>query len=210
MALTTDEWYERLKRFVPSWRFCKDAAGNDPEKISALFFGMAAGISALEQAIEDHQRETFICEAVDGYLDEHGSERNVERVDGETNFSYAQRIKNIINTTSCPEIKRVVDALLDVGEATIIEDGIDNSFLNREAFFNRGNVMIEDIENTFSIIVDNQVHEPYSFYDREYFLNREDFAGTNESSFELFQLIVQTVNANKACGTAYRLIERAG
>ena len=114
----------------------------------------------------------------------------------------------IANTVSCPAIKALVDALLIVGEATVLEDFEGNVFFDREEFYNRGRIMIDPIKDTFSIIVDMQLHEPYSFYDREDFMEREDFIGANNSPLKIFNLIVEQVNANKAFGTLYRVIER--
>ncbi len=206
IGFTQDQWYEKLKAALPAHYFCDE----DPQNFDAIFQGIAAIFKRVGDTLDNHFKETFICQAVDGYLREHGKERSILRASGETTFSYSQRIKNITNTTSCPEIKRVVDALLDVGEATIVEDFNSGIFANRESFLSRGEILIITIKDTFSIIVDKQVHEPYSFYDREYFFTREDFIGRLESSLELFQIIVQTVNRNKACGTLYRVIERTG
>jgi len=206
IGFTQEQWYEKLKATLPSHYFCDD----DPENFEAIFQGVAAVFKRVGDTLDNHFKETFICQAVDGYLREHGKERSILRASGETTSNYAQRIKNLTNTTSCPEIKRVVDALLDVGESIILEDFDSGIFASRESFLSRGEIMLIPIKDTFSIIVDKQVHEPYSFYDREYFFTREDFIGRLESSLELFQLIVQTVNRNKACGTLYRVIERLG
>ena len=206
MAATKQELFNRLKGFVPTWFFEEDEDGIN----EAIFFAIAAVQERVNLALEEHIKETFICQAEGGYLDEHGLERNLERTTGEINANFAQRIKNITNTTSCDEIKRVVDALLQVGEATIVEDGAQTVFFNRESFLNRGEILVDAIENAFSIIVDNQVPVPLSFLNREQFLNREDFIGRQASSLALFQLIVDTVNKNKACGARYRLIERVG
>lgn len=206
MASTKEQIYKRLISFVPSWWH----QGKEESIAVAHFMGIAAVFEKLELELDNHLSQTFICEATGAYLNEHGSERNLERRTGEINASFANRIKNIINTTSCPEIKRVVDALLQVGESVIQEDTENALFLDRESFLNRGEILIDPVEPAFSIIVDNQVHDPLSFYDREYFLNREDFMGQQNSSLELFQLVVDTVNKNKACGVRYRLIERAG
>jgi len=202
MAKTKDEWYLALKGWLPQWWF------EQTENQEAVLYGMAAVLRELEVSMDEHTAETYICQAESGYLGEHGNERNLEREPGELDPSFAERIKNITNTTNCPAIKGIVDALLEVGEATVVEDYESTAFYSREDFFNRGEVLIDAIYNTFSIIVDRQVHDPYSFYDREYFYGREDFIGTNESDIELFRLIVSAVNKNKALGTLYRVIER--
>lgn len=202
MAKTKAQWYEKLKGWLPTWWF---------EKIQnqeAVLRGMAAILERLELSLDEHYDETFILKAYGPYLDEHGGERNTPRNAYELDPSYANRIRNIVNTTNCPAIKAAVDALLEVGTSIIREDFEGSPFFDREYFFSRGDIMVETIINTFSIIVDRQVHAPYSFYSRENFCDREDFIGRNESSLELFQLIIDLVNRNKAFGTLYRVIER--
>ena len=199
---TQAEWLKKLKSFVPQWFF-------EEEDINEAYFqALALLLATVEQSATDHQKQTFICEAEDGYLDEHGSERKIKRSSGELNPSLAQRIKNISNTTSCPILKQIVDNLLDVGVATIVEDFDNALFFDRDVYYDRGFILVEQIYNAFSIVVDKQVHAPYSFYDREFFFDREDFIGRQESSLELFNIIIEAVNRSKALGTVYRLIER--
>lgn len=202
MASNEEIWFQKLKGWVPQWFF------EDEQFNVAHFRGIAKILNEIECMLEDHIRETFICQAVDGYLDEHGLERNLTRLGAELDTTFRERIKNLTNTTSCPSIKQIVDALLDVGESTIIEDFNASIFFDREIFLSRGELLIDPIYNTFSIVVDKQVHAPFSFYTRENFLDREDFIGLNESRLALFELIVEHVNKSKALGTLYRLIER--
>lgn len=201
--MTKQQWYTTLVGWLPDWW---TTSGED----EAILWGMAAVLEKLEVAMDSHVSETYITQAGTGYLDEHGLERNLTRLSGELNPAFADRIRNITNTTNKPALKALVDALLDVGESTIVEDWEGGTFFNTEEFLNRGELLIDLIYNAFSIIVDNQVHAPYSFFTREYFCDREDFVGTNESSLELFQQIVEAVNRSKALGTVYRLIERVG
>lgn len=199
--MTKAQWYTTLKGWLPDWW---SISGED----EAILWGMAAVLEKLQASMGDHVAQTFIMQAEEGYLDEHGGERNLTRLAGEINTNFAERIRNIANTTNRPALKLLVDALLDVGECTIVEDWENGTFFNAEDFLNRGELLIDAIYNAFSIIVDNQVHAPYSFFTREDFCDREDFIGTNESSLELFQQIVEAVNTAKALGTVYRLIER--
>lgn len=202
MAANKAIWLAKLKSWVPSWFFEEEVYGE------AYFTGMAAILNELECMLDDHIKETYICQAEGGYLDEHGFERNLTRLTNELDVTLRERIKNLTNSTSCPTIKAIVDSLLEVGEATIIEDFEAGLFFDREDFLNRGGIMVAPIYNTFSIVVDKQVHPPYSFFDREYFMDREDFIGLQNSRLALFELIVEQVNRSKALGVAYRLIER--
>lgn len=196
------EWYTKLRSWVPEWFF---SSVNYNE---AQFQALAKVFAEIEVVCENHFIETFICQSHALFLDEHGLERNITRLQNEIDATLCARIANITNTVNCPALKALVDALLAVGESTIVDDFDAARFYNRELFFNRGDILVDPIYNVFSIIVPNQKHAPFSFYDREYFYDREDFIGTNESSLALFQLIVETVNKSKALGTMYRLIER--
>ena len=202
MAKTQQQWYDSFQTWLPQWWFQTVANQED------ILMGISKVLEHLDATLQDHVNETFITLAESGYLDEHGLERNLNRFSGELDPPFSDRIRNIVNSTNGPALKALVDALLDVGEATLVEDYNGIVFLNREVFFNRGAILITAIYNAFSIIVDRQVHAPYAFYTREYFCNRENFIGTNESSLELFQNIVEAVNAAKALGVVYRLIER--
>lgn len=199
---TKAQWYSLLTTWLPQWWF------NSVENQEAILYGIAAVLERLDGDLQNHLRETFICQSVSGYMDEHGLERNLTRLSGELDPQFCERIRNIINSSNKPALKALVDALLDVGECTIVEDWEGGTYYNREYCFNRGAVLIDLIYNAFTIIVDRQVHAPYSFYTREYFMTREHFIGTNESSLELFERIVDAINAAKALGTVYRLIER--
>lgn len=201
---TQEQWFQKLKSWVPSWFF------NEEYYNEAVFYALAKVLEELEAKASEHQAETFITQADSGYLDEHGLERNLIRGDFELDPSFSERIRYITNSTSVPAIKRLVDALLAVGECVIVEDYNAGIYLDREVFMNRGNIFIDSIYNVFSIIMDKQVHAPYSFYSREYFCDREDFIGANDSSLELFQLIIEAVDKAKALGTLYRVIERTG
>jgi hypothetical protein len=199
--MTKAQWQQTLRGWLPDWW---TVSGEE----EAILWGMAAVLERIQGSLEEHRQETFIVRAGQGYLDEHGLERNLTRFLAEINPAFADRIRNITNTTNCPAIKDIVDALLDVGESMVTEDFDNTLFFNQESFTNRGQLLITALYNVFSIVVDNQVHAPYSFYTREEFMVREDFIGTNESSFELFERIVEAVNRAKALGTLYRLIER--
>lgn len=202
MALTQDQWYEKLKQLVPSWVFEKE--GNNV----AIFQGMAKTLEQSQIQYEDHLKETFIDTAGEEFLDIHADERSVEKSVSDTIATYRQKIKNILNNSNCVSLKGLVDALLIRGTATFIEHHSVENFMNRNAFFNRNAIGADVTYNAFTILVDFQVPEPTSFYSRESFMNREYLNGSSESLLSVFENIVETVNKNKAFGTVYRLIER--
>lgn len=203
MALITqDQGYKKLKSWLPSWFFHEEGLNE------ATLQAIAKLYEALGDEIDAHWRETYICSSTAPVMDEHGRERNVYRITNEKNVDFCIRIQNLINKSNCPAIKALVDSFLVNGESIIVEHWNGGAFFTRESFLNRGAITFEDYINQFTIIVDNQVHAPFSFYTREYFCTREDFIGTNESPISLFELIVAAVNNAKAAGVLYRIIER--
>lgn len=204
VGLNADQWYEKIVSFVPSWYF------EDKDIQEAHARGLAKILEAIEEDIVDHVNNTFISLAQDSFLDEHGAERDVQRLDDEIDPQYSKRIRNIKNESNCPDIKSAVDDILMVGTSEIREDSKGAVFVNRDEYVNRGAIVLDPIINVFSILVDKQIHEPYSFVGRENFVERDDFVGTAVSSEYVFNLILETVERNKALGTLYRVIERLG
>lgn len=201
--MSQETWYNKLKSYVPSWVF------EEEEKSEAIFQGMAKVLCQVEDEFRAHIAETFIDTATEEYLLEHGRERGIDRLSGESLEAYRQRVKRIGNRSNCPEIKEIVDALLLNGESTILEHSdTDNFYFNRGSYANTGVIPTDLLYNAFTVIVPNQIRDPQSFANRENFSNREDIMGSNESSIELFQRIVEAVNKNKAFGVQYRLFEQ--
>lgn len=201
-ALTQAQWYAKLKNWVPIW-FQKDQT-----RATAILQAMAKILAARHTEMLEHWEQTFIAQADGSNLDFHGDERSLDRLSGETDTNYSVRIRNIINQSYCAAIKGLVDQLLINGECTIVEDYNAQIFFDREVFLNRDTLFLTDvIHNTFTILVPKQLHAPYSFLDRENFSDREDFIGAAESNLEVFELILEAVNAAKAVGTFYRIVE---
>lgn len=200
--LTVDQWETKLYNILPPWYFEKE------DIQVAHVRALAKVLATLDQDAQDHFLETFIAESDGEFLDNHGAERTIERFTDELDPQYQVRVRNMRNQSNCPAIKKVVDQFLIVGECLILEDYNAAIFFDREDFLNRSQFLIVEIYNVFNIIVEKQLHEPYSFLDRGYFAGREDFIGTNESSDYVFQLITEAVNDIKAESFMYRVIER--
>ena len=202
MKLTKAQWFNKLKSMVPSWVF------EDEDVNVAIFQGLAAVLEQVQEDADGLLQETFLDTASTRYLDWHGSERNSERLFLEKNVEYASRIKNIINKSNLDAIKGIVNSLLIKGECRIVENYDGNNFYGRDPmYYNRDIITFSVLYNAFTIIVDEQIITPSTFYDRENFYNRNSFIGSNASSMVLFDRIVQAVNRSKSFGTAYRLIE---
>ncbi len=203
MALSQNQWFEKLKRLVPSWVFEKKI-----ENV-AIFKGIAKVLEQAQLDADQHMAETFIDQATAEYVELQGSERSVDRFENEFLSSYRARVKQIVSSTNIPAIKALVDALLIRGESTIIEHTREvGSYLNRGSFLNRNIIDFDVLYNAFTILIDYQIPEATSFLNRETFLNREFLNGSSISSDSVFSNIIKTANKNKAYGTVYRLIER--
>lgn len=201
--LSQSEWYAKLKAFLPNWFW-------ESEEITKAHFEALAGLlEAVQQDVADHVDGTFITRATGEYLDAHGGERRVTRLPGEVDPQYSSRVQNLFNQSNVPDIKAFVDEVLVNGEARLQEDFESVIFADRSWFCNRAAVFTDKpYHNTFSVVVNKQVHEAFSFTSREYFLDREEsFLSTSESLDFVFELIVQIVDDLKAFGTFYRVIE---
>lgn len=201
MALTKEQWFQKLKKWVPVWFF------EESKFQEAHFRGIAAVFAQLQSDGEFNQREVFILKAKGAALEAHGDERDVDRLPTEDDTIYAKRVQNLHNQSNCVAIKALIDTFLIVGEAVIKKHDTDVIFLNRGGFLNRKQTFHVVNCNAFSILVEKQIHAPYSFFSRGNFLNRGDFSGSGASSPKVFNLIVRQVNKMKALGYVYRVIE---
>ena len=204
MAKTQAQWFEQLKGWVPEWFFEKE------KNNIAILQALAKILSIAEDDVNFQKIQTFILQADSPFLDLHGFERAVTRLVGELNPPYAKRIrlKSLVSQLSKPSLLLIINDLLIKGVASMREDFSGSIFTDRDEFCNRGSIIIDPIENTFSILVDKQIRDPYSFADREFFCDRSNFVGDADSDESVFELIVAAVSENKAFGTLYRIIER--
>ena len=201
-GLTQEQWLAELKAMVPSWYKQREA------KADAMLQAIAHIAYQLQVKVDAHVANTFLNQAAGTVLNTHGAERSITRLSEELDQSYSVRVRNLFNQSNVPSLLAMVEDILIAGRARIQEDFDSVPFTSREYFCNRAAVFLEDpVHNTFSIILDKQVHPPFSYLDREYFASREDFVGTSESLQRVFESIRQIVDDNKALGTFYRIIE---
>jgi hypothetical protein len=200
MALTQAQWYQKLRGFLPAWWFEQE------NHQDAVLQGMSAIFAELDVEADNHFNETFITRSTAPVIDAHGAERNVTRLSGELDQPLSQRIRYILNQSNPNAIATLVNSLLVRGTCTVREHATDRIFCGG-SFLNRHEVFTDEFYNVFSIVVDKQVHDPYSFLSRGNFASRGDFVGSNESSLAQFQAIVEAVNKAKAFGVLYRVTE---
>lgn len=205
MALTQAQWYKKLRGLVPTWVF-ERSQGQE-----AFFQAFAKVLTSTQETMEAQRAETFILQSSAPITDLHGQERDTPRLPGELDGLYKKRIRNLSNKVNPVDLKAIVDALLLTGECVIIEDYEGASFLDRESFLNRGQViLLSEIYNCFTVIFDNQKPQPFSYLDRENFISRDLYAVSLEAPEAFFDAIVRAVDDNKALGTLFRVVERLG
>lgn len=182
MAQTQEQWYNKLKSWVPGWWFSQNEKYN-----RALFMGLAKVFSQLESDRDAHILQTFIAQSEDPFLSAHGDERRIERESGESDESYSSRIRNLTNAPDLPAIENQVNSFLLVGPCRIVEHQYEGAFMDCDSFFDRQDVLTDIYYNTFSVIIPNQ--------------------GDSAEADQARQSIAASVNAAKALGTLYQLVE---
>ena len=202
VLLTKAQWYAEIKTCVPAWFWEKEVNSK------AWAMALAAVAEQLQIVVGKHFTDTMIMQSAAGVLDSHGYERSTTRLDQEVDPDYAVRVQNLFNQSNIPALVALINKILVAGTARIEEDFNSVPFCSREFFCNRAALFLADpLVNGFSVVVDKQVHAPFSYLDREYFASREAFAGTSISLDRVFTLIKKITDDNKAGGTVYRIYE---
>jgi len=201
--LTQEQWFQKLKSFVPKWVF------QENKNAVAQFYGYAKLLESFQTMVSDHLKETFITTSTGEFLDLHGKDRNKYKSLIDTEESFRSRVREILNSSNVEAIRALVNTLLLRGECTIIEHFAAENFCDRGAFCDRNVIEVGDlIYNIFSILVYHQIPTAITFCDVNAYCDNMSTIGENESDITLFENIVEVVNAAKALGTEYRLIER--
>lgn len=201
MALTNEQWTQKLKRFVPSWWF------EDDDVTEALFYAIGAVFAGIDEDNDDQFNQIFLTRATAPLLDLMGSERSITRLAGESDSDYALRIQRITSQTDLPEIKAVIDSLLAVPGCKILEAPMGSPYCSRGNFLSRDDYTSSFRNNFFTVVVPMQIHAPYNFLSRAAFASRLGFVGTVESETDFYSSIIAAVNAQKAFGVLWRLEE---
>jgi hypothetical protein len=199
--LTQQQWYDKLKKFVPSWWF---------EKIQysqALYQAVAATFLQLEQDSDDQFNATFITEATTPVLDAIGDERSIDRNTSETDALYRPRVQRITSATDKASLKALVDSFLLTGECTIYEAPLDAPYYARGFYCGREAYLLEARRNFFLVVIPQQVHASYSFYARSVYAARSNFFGSTDSSATIFASIIAALDRAKAFGVMYAILE---
>jgi hypothetical protein len=202
-ALTQEEWFRKLKSWVPSWWF-------EQERYQvAVFHAIAKVLSEVQDQADEHVQQTFIAQALAPFLDAHGDERSVDRLTDEIDSVYSPRIRNIVNRSNKIAIKAMVDELLLTGECLVIENPDDGpifggSFCDRREIFTD-----RRYDGYFTVLIPRQIALANSYCDRTTFASRGNYAGSlGPLPLEsLLSSINTLIFRAKAGGILYRLIE---
>lgn len=197
MAQTADEWYAKLKKFVPSWYFEGDEA--DVCYTRGVFKGLAAVMAQIQADCDDQQAVTFIMNAADvaPFTDLHGSERSIPRKSAEIDTDYQPRIRDgLFVPVNQTEIESVVNACLNNGTGTFIENAIASFW---------------DDDNTTAIFFDDTADnsrwlESQKTYNWWTVIIPIQTAGVQAT---IMANIVAAIEANKAYGTTYDILYRS-
>lgn len=203
--LSQDQWYQKLRSWVPRWFF-------ETEYYNvAVFNAIAKILSTTQDKADQHFVETFILQSHGEFLDAHGDERNIPRITGEPDPLYARRVQQIVNNSNKPDIKALVDALLITGESKIIEHQMDGIYCNRGSYLNRREVFTDRrLYNYFTVLIPPQIPQSNSFLNRKMYNNRGHYLGSiGPLSIDLLLAIINaSINKARAAGVFYRIIEQ--
>lgn len=202
MALTQQEWFEKIASFVPSWWFTEQ--GHYAE---AIFQGLAAVFAQVEQDSEDQFDQTFLTRATSPVLDLLGSERHIDPLPGETPALYLKRIQQITSHPAKADILAFIDSILLTPGAKIFQAPQDSPYCSRGSFCGRDDYLLQLRKNFFLVVVPKQVHAPYSFTGRSLYCGRGSYVGSLDSTAAAYATIIAGVNQLKAFGVMWGLVE---
>jgi len=204
MALSKQQWFDKIKQWVPQWFFEESDAN------VAHFQALAKVLETIDQDSKDYFNETFILKSSTRFLTEHGRERlKTQRID-EVDSDFARRVQNIFNQSNKVAIKALVDSLIGSTNSLVLEKIEDSPYFSRQAFFSRQELFMENGYNHFYVIMPRQEPLFDVFFSREVFYSRQAFLspGGSISDPVVFELVFQAIQDVRAAGVSFILIER--
>jgi hypothetical protein len=180
--LSKEQWDKKIKSLVPSW------VTKDTQNSNAMFSAIAEVLFTIQNNYQYHLKETYIEQSSKHFLNSHGLERSLKRIENEDDHSYATRIRKIVNKSNKFSIQQIIDNFLITGKAIVFEHIQRSNFLNRKGFLNRNLINYEYLYNTFTLLVDYQ---------------------NTEKRDDIYNSLVNAINSSKAVGVLYRIIERS-
>jgi hypothetical protein len=176
--MTQEQWYQRLKSWVPGWVFESENSN------VAIFQAIAKLLAAVQDDAEVLFDQTMIDEAEDPYLSLHGDERQVDRRTAESDANYRIRIQTTSTKPQLDKISILAIANEICSGQVFLQEDYDHCFFDREAFCNRSDVLLDKTDDAFTLVIDNQVDEA------------------------VFNTLTTQISRVKAFGVVYRVVER--
>ena len=197
-AQTVDQWYAKLKKWVPGWWF-ENNNNLSVAVTSAIFYGAAAVYQQIEQDMLDQQAATFILNSPAPVLDLLGDERSVARTTGESDASFQPVVQNcLFRNVGQVELLALINAQLTVTPAFLIEneqygfyDDADVSTTNGIPYFDdywSRWLSTQKTYNWWTVIIPIQT------------------GGTDAT---IMANLISIIEANKALGTTYDVLYRS-
>jgi len=155
MGLTQDQWYKKLKSFLPVWFWETENLQTGHAK------ALAKMLEQLQADADDHLAETFITDATGKFLLQHGAERGIDKLSGESDDTYRERIRSISNRGNIVAITALVNSIVTDGVNTIKEHWKDGPAFSRSVYCNRRGTFMEVRVLMFSVIINEQTQAIY-------------------------------------------------
>ena len=131
----------------------------EPDEVLDATIRIAVSMLArIEAAGETLHARTFIDLADGAWLDQHGKERSVLRLEGETDAAYRPRVKQIEDKVTRPAILAAVDAILLVGTSRMEEhlaDGAYSDFPGLQGYADHA--VTYDAIRSFTVFISEQL-----------------------------------------------------
>jgi hypothetical protein len=193
-ALTTDQWYAKLQKFVPSWYF------EEPDgECAALYYSLAAMFSQIQEDTDSQQAACFILTSSAPVIDLIGAERECPRLPGESTAAYAVRMQNsLFLPVGETELQSVIDAALNNGEAFLIDNQEYGFFDDADITETNGIPYFDDYWTRWLIS-----QKTYNWWTA---IIPEQTGGVDAT---IQATIIASIEANKAEGTTYDILYKS-
>lgn len=194
MALTHQQWFEKLRSWVPTW-FLDREPGAMPV-IEGVFWALAKVAMEVEADMLAVKASTYITQASGGVIDAHGDERGVARLSGEIDSAFAARVSTFgAGSTLAATRDAINSALNGFGVSCSLHEGYDNNSFADEMFVSTsGQSFIFEEHREFNFFF---VHIPST--------GMPD----GPAKDTLHANIIESIESSKAVGISYDVLSEA-
>ena len=213
-------WEEKIRSWMP-----RHFAGREN---NANIQAIAMVFSTLEKDLNDFIDQTFITRANSEFLDVHGSERGFSRINygtqltpsPELDIDYANRIRRIKYNRTKQNIISNVESVLGVAKVRVIDDyeadflddtdqrSTDVVISGQGPYGNQGPLDLKKRFNCFSVVIDTPERPPLSFFDKEYFYDKDFYSIPPERVFSknLARIIYNLIKLKAPACSGFRIL----